>query len=343
MYAPLLLCLVLASTASLSLARMLEAEDPMADPEWRDYKLKFGKFYSKSEESSRYQTWCQNKKDITEHNLRTKTYYKGLNNFTDMTHKEFKEQMGGCYRIPQHLLDANITSSGEGSTFMPPCNVELPAEVNWVTKGYVTPVKNQGQCGSCYSFSTTGALEGQMFRKNGRLPLISEQNIVDCSTKYGNYGCRGGWMDYAFKYIHDNGGIDSETGYPYYARELGYCYYQSNYNIADVSGFVDVGHTEAALKVAVATIGPISVAIDATHPSFMQYKSGVYFEQACGNTIRSLDHAVLVVGYGTEGGYDYWLVKNSWGTYWGDGGYIKMARNYNNQCGIACKPSYPLV
>lgn len=328
-------------SVSLSLGRVLEG--PMADPEWRDYKLKFGKFYSRTEEVSRYQVWKEHVKEIIEHNKHTTTYYKGVNNFTDMTHQEFRSTMGGCYKIPQHLLDANITSSGEASTFLPPSNVNVPNDVNWVRAGYVTPVKNQGQCGSCYSFSTTGSLEGQMFKKTGKLPLISEQNIVDCSKKYGNQGCRGGWMDYAFHYIKDNGGIDSETGYPYYARELGYCYYRAGYNIAQDTGFVDIAHNEAALKVAVATIGPISVAIDATHPSFQHYKSGVYFERACGNTVRSLDHAVLVVGYGNEGGYDYWLVKNSWGTSWGEEGYIKMARGYNNQCGIACKASYPLV
>lgn len=250
--------------------------------------------------------------------------------------------MGGCYKIPKKNLEANDTQLG--SAWLPPCNVDIPAAVNWVTEGYVTPVKNQGQCGSCYAFSTTGSLEGQVFKKTGKLPQLSEQNILDCSKSYGNMGCRGGWMDFAFKYIRDNKGIDSENGYPYYARELGYCYYRANYNIACDSGYVDLPQgDENALKTAVATIGPISVAIDATHRSFQSYRSGVYYEPACGNTLRSLDHAVLVVGYGSEGGYDYWLVKNSWGTSWGEGGYIKMARGYNNMCGVATKPSYPLL
>lgn len=315
---------------------------PMDDPAWREYKLKFGKFYAIDEDAGRYQVWKQHLKEILEHNAKSTTFKKGVNNFTDMTHEEFRSKMGGCYKVPKEHLEGNVTS--KGSTFLPPCNVDIPAAVNWVEQGYVTPVKNQGQCGSCWAFSTTGSLEGQTFRKTGRLPELSEQNLVDCSKSYGNQGCRGGWMDYAFQYIRDNRGIDSESGYPYYARELGYCYYRSNYNTACDSGFTDIPTgDENALKIAVATVGPISVAIDATHRSFMSYRSGVYFENACGNGLRNLDHAVLVVGYGNEGGYDYWLVKNSWGTSWGEGGYIKMARGYNNQCGIATKGSYPLV
>jgi len=315
---------------------------PMEDPAWREFKLQFGKFYKDpNAEVARYAIWKQKLKEIAEHNSNSKhTYKKGLNHFSDLTHEEFRQQMGGCYKLP-----ANYTADkSEGSTFLPPSNVEIPDEVDWRQQGYVTPVKNQGQCGSCWSFSTTGSLEGQIFKKTGTLPSLSEQNLVDCSKSYGNQGCHGGWMDWAFKYIRDNKGIDSEQGYPYYARELGYCYYNAQYNTATDTGFVDIpSGDENALKQAVATIGPISVAIDATKPSFMSYRSGVYIEPTCGNTLANLDHAVLVVGYGTENGQDYWLVKNSWDTYWGDQGYIKMARNRNDQCGIALKASYPLV
>jgi len=310
---------------------------PMEDPLWREYKLKFGKFYkTEGEEHGRYLVWKKHLEDIKTHNENPSNKYKlGINHFHDLTHTEFRAQMGNCYKAPK---------KSEGSTWLAPSNVEIPDTVDWRTQGYVTPIKNQGQCGSCWAFSSTGSLEGQIFRKTGKLPSLSEQNLIDCTKSYGNQGCHGGWMDNSFKYIRDNKGIDSETGYPYYARELGYCYYNAQYNTATDTGFTDIpAGDEQALKQAVATVGPISVAIDATRPSFMSYRSGVYIDTTCGNTLQNLDHAVLVVGYGTENGVDYWLVKNSWGTYWGDQGYIKMARNRSDQCGIALKGSYPLV
>lgn len=327
----------------VALAIIASCENPNEDPLWREFKLKFGKFYPKKhEESGRYFIWKQHLKEILEHNNNADNKFKkGINQYSDLTHQEFREQMGGCFKLPKHILEGNVT---EGSTWLPPSHVDIPDTVDWRTEGYVTAVKNQGQCGSCWSFSSTGSLEGQTFKKTGRLPDLSEQNLVDCTKSYGNEGCRGGWMDNSFKYIRDNHGIDSESGYPYYARELGYCYYNVKYNTATDTGFYDLpSGDENALKIAVATVGPISIAIDATHPSFTSYRSGVYIEPLCGNGLANLDHAVLIVGYGTENGEDYWLVKNSWATTWGDAGYIKMARNRNNQCGVATKASYPLV
>lgn len=225
------------------------------------------------------------------------------------------------------------------ATFIYADNVELPTAIDWRSNA-VTPVKHQGKCGSCWSFSTTGALEGQHFRKNKKLVSLSEQNLVDCSKK-GNHGCSGGWMNTAFQYIKDNGGIDTEKSYPYLGTDTQKCKFSKSSIGATCTGFTSIATAdEKQLMNAVATVGPIAVAIQVTR-SFQTYQSGVYYEVGCDP--RKLNHAVLIVGYGTEGSNDYWLVKNSWGTQWGQDGYIKMSRNKNNNCGIASAASYPLV
>jgi len=302
------------------------------DESWQIWKSAHNKAYTDlDEEKVRYTIWQDNLRRITEYNENSKNTFLRMNHFGDMTNTEFRSYMNG------YLKPANRS----GSTFLAPSHVSIPDTVDWRKEGYVTPVKNQGQCGSCWAFSTTGSLEGQHFKKSGKLVSLSEENLVDCSTSFGNHGCQGGLMDNAFKYIKSNGGIDTETSYPYKGRQEKCKYKKADVGATD-TGYVDVKEgDEDALKTAVATIGPISVAIDASHFSFQFYHSGVYDETSCSST--QLDHGVLAVGYGTYQGKDYWLVKNSWGEKWGLQGYIRMSRNKNNQCGIASSASYPLV
>jgi len=215
---------------------------------------------------------------------------------------------------------------------------EIADAVDWRTKGAVTPIKNQGQCGSCWAFSTTGSTEGVTFIKTGKLPSASEQQLVDCSGSYGNYGCDGGLMDSAFQYIIANKGIDSESSYPYTAQD-GTCAFNPANVVATLTSYRDVtSQSEPALQSSI-TARPTSVAIDASHSSFQFYQSGVYYEPSCSPT--QLDHGVLAVGYDTSAGY--YIVKNSWGTDWGNQGYIWMSLGKNNNCGIATMSSYPVA
>jgi len=311
---------------------------------WNLYKASFGKTYQdETVEALRMKIFLENKKQIEEHNESFKagqtTFELGLNQFSDMLVSEHREQNNGFSynhaEAPAH----------EGAEWVAPSDdISVPESIDWRTYGAVTGVKNQGQCGSCWAFSSTGSLEGQHFRKTNTLVSLSEQNLVDCANAaYGNYGCKGGWQDNAYKYIKANGGIDTESSYPYYAVQYA-CNYNAANSAATVTGFVKLPtYDENALKQAVGTVGPVAVAIDASHSSFQSYRSGVYYDSACSQT--ALDHAVLVVGYGHDAhtNLDYWLVKNSWASSWGIGGYIKMIRNYSNHCGIASHALYPTV
>jgi cathepsin L len=306
---------------------------------WEKYKDFHGKDYGGNLDAIRRKTYMTNSQKIAQHNQLydqgLKAFKLEMNHFGDMEPHEFQKIMNGFRR------NYNETKAKRRVTFLSPSFVVPPAEIDWRQHGYVTPVKNQGQCGSCWAFSSTGALEGQHFKKSGKLVSLSEQQLVDCSAKFGNEGCNGGLMDQAFDYIKSNNGLDSESVYPYDGSDKK-CRFKKDGVGATDEGFVDVPTgDEGKLAEALATVGPISVAIDASHETFQFYSKGVYDETDCSS--EDLDHGVLAVGYGTEDGKDFWLVKNSWGEEWGDVGYIKMARNKKNQCGIATSASYPLV
>ena len=251
----------------------------------------------------------------------TATY--GVNAFTDRTESEMKKMLG--YRSQDKIRSATETLDV----------TNLADSVDWVTKGAVTPVKNQGQCGSCWSFSTTGSVEGAMFLKTGKLTSYSEQQLVDCSGSFGNMGCNGGLMDNAFKYI-EGAPLETESDYPYTARD-GSCHYVSSKGVGKVASYKDVSpNSPAQLKAAIAK-APVSIAVEADQMAFQGYTSGVV-TSGCG---QQLDHGVLAVGYGTLNGQGFFLVKNSWGPSWGDKGYLRISDSSSNVCGILSDPSYP--
>jgi cathepsin L len=296
-----------------------------------DFMHKYGKSYKSDEFAARFAAFKSNMDFIAAHNAKKdKTFTVAMNKFGDLTNKEFAALYNGV-RVPKNYVHQ--------ATFVNP-NVAVPDSWDWRTQGAVTSVKDQGQCGSCWSFSTTGSVEACHFFGQKSLVGLSEQNLVDCSTAQGNQGCNGGLMTAAMDYIIANKGIDSEQSYPYTATGPNNCQFSASNVASTETAYSNVASgDENALQQSVYQ-GPTSVAIDASQSSFQFYSSGVYNEPNCSSS--QLDHGVLAVGWGNDpSGGAYWIVKNSWSTSWGQQGYIWMSRNANNQCGIATMATLP--
>lgn len=290
----------------------------------------YKKSYGHEEFRMRYQIWRENVNFIEnfkgEHQV-------AMNEFGDLSKTEFAKYYLGF------RMNANAAKGEHAIESTGPSSTAVPAAVNWVSRGAVTGIKNQGQCGSCWSFSTTGSTEGCHKISGKSLVGLSEQNLVDCSVRQGNQGCNGGLMTQAMEYIISNNGIDSEASYPYTATGPNSCNFRASNVAATLSSYTNVQSGDESDLVAKIVDGPVSVAIDASHSSFQMYSGGVYYEPDCSST--QLDHGVLAVGYGVDNGKDYYLVKNSWGTSWGMQGYIEMSRNRQNNCGIATSATLP--
>lgn len=305
--------------------------------QWLDFQTTHNKYYKNLDEhNSRFRVFMDNVDKINRHNALELSWTMGVTPFADMTAEEFKNHTS-CM-MPRKT--PNPIRTFETS--------DVADSVDWVAQGKVTPVKNQAQCGSCWAFSTTGCVESRTAIATGQLVSLSEQELVDCSQSDGNQGCNGGLMDDGFKYVMQNHGLCSEADYPYVAKtqrlncRSGKNKCQSRND--PINSYQDVtSDDEDQLKAAVSE-GPVSIAIEADQESFQLYKGGV-FSGRCG---KRLDHGVLVVGYGTDNGEDFWKVKNSWGDKWGEEGYIRLCRNCHKnggagQCGIASQPSFAVV
>ncbi|KAL5103167.1 Procathepsin L [Taenia crassiceps] len=322
---PLLLLLLLLLPASTFASR------PFFQSIWRGWKMANSKIYpTLREERLRMRIFISNYMFIRWHNQRyylgLETYSTALNAFADLTLKEFAEK----YLTLDQTSMQDYWQDMDTQYVEQPMHLGVPASVDWRKKGLVTPIKNQGPCGSCWAFSATGALEGQYKKKKGNLVAFSEQQLVDCSRSAGNEGCNGGYMNYAFKYWMQNG-AESERDYPYTAMD-GRCNYNRSKAIIKVKKFVKVlEKSEQQLGISVAKFGPVSVGIDASSQGFMFYEGGIFQDPTCSEDV--LDHGVLVVGYDVDTRRrKYWIVKNSWGE-----------QDKGNMCGIATLASHPLI
>ncbi|XP_050330686.1 procathepsin L-like [Bactrocera neohumeralis] len=331
---------LLSLSIALRISRAAIVED---SKHFQQFKLVYNKHYeSDAEELKRERIFLKHFAFIEEHNQNfTKgltSFELGINEYADVSEEEFASAMSGSdeiYDFPSVLK--------QGATFITPANVELPDSVDWRELGAVTEVKKQGRCGSCWAFATTGALEGQHFRKTSKLVSLSEQNLLDCTITYGNKGCNGGNKERSFLYIRDNGGINAAAAYPYRAQLDAECLFDASAIAAKSKGFVKITpDDEDALKAAVATVGPIAVKVNAKCFRKQFYRQGIFNDKLCEE--RKPNHAMLLVGYGRDNttNMDYWILKNSWGVSWGMDGYINVPRHVNFG-GIAIRPSYPLV
>jgi len=302
---------------------------------FEDFVKEFEKDYSNDvERMQKFENFAANYEYIMSENQKDNKYQLGINAFSDMSPDEFAKTHFG-YKKPENLYG----SRSKLGTYVYD-GAPLADSVDWVAKGAVTPVKNQGQCGSCWSFSTTGALEGAWQIATGNLVSMSEEMLVDCSKQ--NHGCGGGSMDLAFEYV-ETSGICTETSYPYTGRASTCSATSCTKALAPgaVTGYHDVQQNSKEALMSALQKQPVSIAVEADQMVFQSYKSGVMTGQ-CGT---NLDHGILAVGYGTESGTDYWLVKNSWGDVWGLQGYGKLERGKGSsgECGILMGATFPAV
>ncbi|XP_010522111.1 PREDICTED: ervatamin-B [Tarenaya hassleriana] len=329
------ICLL--SVASRASSRVSSAyDDPIMMQRYETWLKQHRKVYgSKDEWLLRFGIYQSNVQFIDFINSLDLPFNLTDNKFADMTNDEFKAKHLG---FSKSFLPSEIPENHRHDA---PCERgDGPVAVDWRQKGAVTPVKDQGQCGGCWAFSAIAAVEGINKIKTGKLISLSEQELIDCDTGKDNQGCNGGLMETAFAFIKSNGGITTESNYPYKARDNTCDKSKAKNHAVTISGYGKVRTNEKSLQAAAAS-QPISVGIDAGGYAFQLYSSGV-FNSYCGT---QLNHGVTVVGYGEESKKKYWIVKNSWGTGWGEKGYIRMARNVKGtkgMCGIAMMASYPI-
>ncbi|KAL5989529.1 hypothetical protein ACLOJK_010421 [Asimina triloba] len=329
------LMLVWAFRLWAALAAPYKAEASKEDDlkaKYERWMARYGRSYGdEKEKEQRFRIYSANVGFIDQVNSLNYSYKLMDNQFADLSNEEFRARHLGygshAPKMPTPFVPSHCVH-----------NAHVPDTIDWRTKGAVTPVKDQAECGSCWAFSTVAAIEGINQIKTGELVSLLEQELVDCDLT--SSGCQGGWPDTAFECIKENGGIASEKDYPYAGIDSACNIVELGDHAATISGYRTVpAKNQTCLKAAAAN-QPISVAIDAAGMEFQFYASGI-FDGPCG---MQSNHAVTVVGYGREKESEFWIVKNSWGTTWGEHGYIRMKRNVAEKeglCGIAMNAFYP--
>ncbi|KAK2645225.1 hypothetical protein Ddye_020420 [Dipteronia dyeriana] len=293
---------------------------------------RYEKKYETVEETKlRFAIFSENLDLIRSTNKKGLSYTLAINHFADWTWEEFQRHRLGAAQ--------NCSATTKGNHKL--TDHVLPQTKDWRETGIVSPVKDQGHCGSCWTFSTTGALEAAYHQAFGKGISLSEQQLVDCAQAFNNFGCNGGLPSQAFEYIKSNGGLDTEEAYPYTGKDEACKFSYENVGVQVLNSVNITLGAEDELKHAVALVRPVSVAFEVVK-SFRFYKGGVFTSTTCGSTPVDVNHAVLAVGYGVEDDVPYWLIKNSWGDSWGDSGYFKMEFG-KNMCGVATCASYPVV
>lgn len=315
----------------------INGEDKHIDNEFDKFINKHNKNYKNETHSrERKNIFRDNYRYILSKNRQNTNFKMSVNHLTDFTQNEMKSLRGRLY--------SGVTNNGGKHFDKKRYNLkDIPNQWDWRLNGAVTPVKDQAVCGSCWAFGTTGTIEGVYFVKTGHLVKLSEQELIDCGWNEDNNGCDGGEDFRAYDYIMKRGGISTEDQYGDYLGADGKCHDKEVMKSVQLNGFYNVtpGDPEA-LETALFIEGPVTVAIDASHKSLSFYSSGIYYEPECGNKPENLDHQVLAVGFGTLNKQRYWLIKNSWSTYWGNDGYVLM-NQVNNNCGVLTSPTFPII
>ncbi|KER30375.1 hypothetical protein T265_03209 [Opisthorchis viverrini] len=301
---------------------------------WEQFKTEFDRHYSDTKEyAERMDAFCRSFLRVREHNKAYEagqvTFKTGINEFSDWLPKERENICGG--HVPVNL--SNHSGARFRKIAAPP-----PKSIDWRTKGAVTPIRSQGGCGSCWAFASAAAVEGHAYIHNDRLEVLSTQQLIDCSSQYGNKACAGGDAILSFRYLKDADGLEREHDYPYISdktlRPNPECKFDSTKWMAEVSAFVVLPKfDEDALLLAVGYYGPVAVSVDSRLQNFKDYRGDIYSDPLCG---KDSDHAMVVVGYGEEKGTPYWIIKNSWGDRWGEKGYLRLLRGFPNERQHAC-------
>lgn len=339
------LALLATSTSSVSASSKYLSEEALQS-QFSNWMTQHSLEYSSADEMFyRFNVYKTNLLKVEQHNEGAAkgehSFTLGMNKFGAMTNEEYRMNVLGVNRKKK-------TTNGNGASGTFEATSPAAASVDWRTKGVVSPPKDQGQCGSCWAFSAVGAMEGAHALKTGKLVTLSEQDLVDCVNHGADTCDAGGEMHDGYLEVIAAGGIESEASYPYTGTSGNRCANNKEKFVASFSSYMNVtSGVEAALAAALNTIPTVSVGIDASSFLFQLYSGGVYDNSGCVNSYDELDHGVLAVGYGTAQGFfstkDFWLIKNSWGGSWGESGYIRMARNKNNQCGVATDATFPIA